>query len=110
MKYGGTIDLKSFVFTFKDDEPTKYNLKKDMKKEPTFSIGLYDTETLFSFGLYLNHDIWVGKKGAQAYCFQNNKSFFDYRNARNALTDISTEENGEENKFDIKRVIVLQFK
>ena len=77
-----------------------------MKKEPTFSIGLHETETLFSFGLYLYQDIWVGKKGAQAYCFQNNKSFFDYRNARNALTDISTEKYGE-NKFDIKRIIVV---
>ena len=102
--------MKSFVFTFKDDEPTKYNLKKDMKKEPTFSIGLHETETLFSFGLYLYQDIWIGKKGLQAYCNQDDKCFFNYGNARNALADISTETFGEENKFDIKRIIVVQFK
>ena len=101
-----SIDPKSFVFTFKDDEPMRFKMKKVCKNEPTFLIGNQFKDYLFVFG---NADILVGKKGILSYCCQSKDSYYNYGNQLHALTGISGE-NGDENEFFIKRVVVIQFK
>ena len=50
-------------------------------------------------------DIWVGKKGYKAFCKQDDDSYYDYHGNEKALTGIT----GNQNKFEIKRIIVIQF-
>ena len=104
----GIIDYKSFTFTFKDNNPVKFITKEEYKEltpRPHF-ILYHDIDwRLFVFG---NCDIYVAKKGRKALCESNNASLFDYTNFENALVGQSGWDN-EKERFDIKRVVVLQF-
>ena len=51
------------------------------------------------------YEIWIGKKNIKSYCLQSENSNYDYKGNEKALIGIS----GKENKFDIKRFIVIQF-
>ena len=81
----------------------KYDMKQNKKNESTFLLYPEDDQRLFVFG---KSDIWVGKKEFKACCKQNEESYYDYQGNEKALTGIT--EWG--NKFDIKRVVVIQFK
>ena len=106
----GTVDPNSFVFTFKDNDPMKFELKKDVKKESTFFICTNENiPELFAFGPCGYHDIWVGKKGVNPFCCQNpQKSYYNFRSNKNALVGISGLKYLE-NQFEIKRFVVIQF-
>ena len=76
-----------------------------MKTEPIFYLCDSDVDPLFAFGKLSEYEIWIGKKNIKSYCQQSENSNYDYKGNENALTGIS----GEENRFDIKRFIVIQF-
>ena len=106
----GSVDPKSFVFTFKDYDPKKFNLKKEYKDKSTFYLNTDENcAELFVFGPCGYHDIWVGKKDLLAFCCQNKQnSYYNFIGFKNALTGISGEEYME-NQFGIKRFVVIQF-
>ena len=100
-KVEGLNDPESFVFTFKDNQPMKFELKEDKKNEPIFHLCDSIVDPLFAFG----YDIWIGKKNIKSYCQQSENSNYDYKGNEKVLIGIT----GIENKFDIKRIIVIQF-
>ena len=58
---------------------------------------------LFAFGSTSGYEIWVGKKGKKAYCYQDDdESYYDYQCIEDALI-------GGSEEFEVKRIIVLQF-
>ena len=83
----------------------KYEMKEDKKNESAFYLYKQDDNRLFVFG---NCDIWIGKKGFKAECEQDEESYYDYQGNEKALTGRSGLKS--EDKFDIKRIIVIQFK
>ena len=104
-EYEGLNDTESFVFTFKDNKPMKFELKEDKKNEPIFHLCDCIIDSLFAFGNEFEYEIWIGKKNIKSYCQQNEKSIYDYKGNENALIGIT----GRENQFDIKRIIAIQF-
>ena len=102
-KTHGVIDPKSFVFSFKDNKPMKYEKKEEKKNESSFFLYQEDDPRLFSFG---NYDALIGKEEYKAYCYQDaDYCHYDYRGNEKALTGIIKREN----KIEIKRIIVFQF-
>ena len=87
------------------------NLKNEFKNESTFFINnLENVPELFAFGPRGYHDIWVGRKGVDPFCCQNEQySYYNFKGKENALTGISGQYYLE-NQFKIKRFIVIQFK
>ena len=108
-KWKATNDPQSFLFSFKDNQPMKYELKEEKKNESTFYLHHEDDFRLFVFGTLYHYEIWMGKKGEKAFCCQHSESLYDFKGNENALTGISGIEYGE-NMFDIKRILVIQFK
>ena len=92
-------------FIFKYNKPMKFKLKEDKKNEPIFHLCDSIIDPLFAFGNMSEYEIWIGKKNIKSYCIQNENSNYDYRGNENALIGIT----GISNKFDIKRIIVIQF-
>ena len=90
----GVDDPQSFLFSFKDNKPIKYEMKEDKKNESSFYLYDEDDERLFIFG---NCEIWVGKRGEKAGCKQDEQSFYDYKGNEKALCGITGFE--EENMF-----------
>ena len=106
---GSTFDPKSFIFTFKDDDPMKFCLKKEFKNKPSFYLCDNSISCLFAFGREGCYEIWIGKKEVSPFCCQNEKvSYYNFKGRKNALTGISGEKTLE-NQFPIKRVVVIQF-
>ena len=101
----GVIDPYSFVFSFKDNTPMKYDVRDDKKNESTFLLYREDDIRLFVVG---ECDIWIGKKGMKSYSKQDEESCYDYQGNEKALTGIIG--NVDKDMFDIKRIVVFQFK
>ena len=108
--FEATIDPKSFVFTFKDDDPMIFYLKKEFKYKTSFFLNTDENvPELFAFGPLGYYDIWVGKKDVDPFCCQNKeRSYYNFKGKKSALTGISGEKYME-NQFTIKRFIVIQF-
>ena len=105
----GVVDYDSFTFTFRDDNPMKFNLKEQFKEpnpEPHFILYKNIVWRLFIFG---NCDIYVPKKGRKAVCANIKESLYDYKEIENALVGQSGWDE-ENERFEIKRILVLQFK
>ena len=98
-------DPKSFLFTFKDNIPMKFELKEDKKNEPIFYLCDCIMDPLFAFGEEYEYEILILKKNIKSWCEQSENSLYDYKGKEKALIGIS----GKDNKFDIKRFIVIQF-
>ena len=108
-KTKGICDNDSFTFTFKDqDNPMNFYVKSEYKtnNEPHFLIYDDNDWRLFVFG---NCDIYILKKGRPAACCKLSESIYNYHNEENALVGKSGWDN-EKERFEIKRIIVLQFK
>ena len=84
-------------------------MKEEKKNESIFHLCEDWHQALFAFGSTDGYEIWVGKKGQKAFCCQHSDSLYDFKGNENALTGISGREYGD-NMFDIKRVVVIQFK
>ena len=96
------------VSVFVDEERTKDNMKleensEDKKNKSSFYLFQEDSNRLFVFG----KDIWVGKKGYNASCNQNDNCCYDYRGNEKALTGITGFRKKDE--FEIKRIIEDSF-
>ena len=102
-KRHGIVDPQSFVFSFKNNKPMKYEMEEDKKNESVFLLYDNDNPTLFSFG---HHDILIKKKGIKSWCQQDGYSYYDYQENWKALTG----KEGRTNSFDIKRIVVIEFK
>ena len=111
-KYGGYIsttinnysinDDKSFVFSFMNDNPKKFEMKSEKKNEEVFHLYENWKERLFSFG---NNEIVINKNEC-GWCECNDKSTFNYEGNKKALTG----RYGQNNTFKIKRIVVIQFR
>ena len=95
-------DEDTFLFTFKDNQPKKFDI---LDKSNGFKLFDKSDRDLFSFGFY---DILVYKSDVDNYycywspsCFQNNNNY-DYNKEKDAL--IGKEE------FKIKQIQVFQMK
>ena len=111
IKFGGFIsskinkintfigDEKVFIFTFKDNKPMKYDIKKE-KKSIAFCLWNTLNDYLFNIG---NHDIDISKDNNLSSIFQNQTSSFDYKENEKALI-------GKTGWFcvEIKRILVIQ--
>ena len=104
-QYECIIDPKSFIFTFKDNKPLKFELKEEKKNDSIFYLCKSDEIPLFGIGKPEEYEIWIGKKNIKDFCEQTENSNYEFKGNKNALIGIS----GKENKFDIKRFIVIQF-
>ena len=83
----------------------KYDLKEEKKNQSAFYLYEEDNSRMFVFG---KCDIWIGKKGQNAFCNQSEEYHFDYQGNEKALTGKTGLQNDD--VFDIKRIIVIQFK
>ena len=105
----GVIDYNSFIFTFKDDNPMKFVPKEQYKEpnpEPHFLLYKEVDWRMFVFG---NCDIYVAKKGRKSVCENNKASLYDFQGIENALSGYTGWDEDKE-RFNLKRVLVLQFK
>ena len=102
------VDPQSFLFTFKDSKPMKYMMKEEKKIEPMFVLCKEWEKCLFAVGNGERYDMWIGKKGKKSYCYDGKKCTYNYLDEKKVLTGYSG--YGEKDKFDIKRVVVIQFK
>ena len=115
IKFGGFISSKideyekwisdenAFLFTFKDNNQMKFDIKKDMKKDDEFFVFHKSSNNLFQIGY---HDIWICKQYGDSEIHQNGfKSSFDYQGIENALI-------GKTGDYCIspKRIMVFQMK
>ena len=91
-------DENAFLFTFKDNKPMKFNIKKD-KSEYAFIVRTKKQEDLFNFGYY---DINIYKKGYKSEIKPNT---FEYEGNTNALIGRTGPRC-----FSPKRIIVIQMK
>ena len=98
-------DQQSFVFSFKNNNPMKYEMKEDMKEKSAFFLYEKDDNRLFVFG---NCDIWIPKKGRKAVCSSLYETFYDHKNIEDALVGQSGWDH-QKGRFDIKRIVVLQY-
>ena len=98
----GIVDNNAFLFSFKNNLPSKYPKRREMKGFPTFFLFKEDHTFLFSV-----RDFVVGKKGEKSWCLQDESSLFDYAGKEKALTGMNGRSN--ENKFDVRRIVVVQF-
>ena len=108
----GTRDFESFIFTFKDNKPLKFDMKEEKKKEnknkTNIFIGQSWSRELFNMGFISECEMTIAKKGHGAWCHQSVDSYYDFGGNQCALTYKMG--YGDENKNDIKRVVVIQFK
>ena len=114
IKFGGFISSKidkyhpipisdenAFVFTFKDNKPMKFNIKKD-RKDRAFKLFEKSDDRLFLIG---NGDIRIYKQNVLSSINQDIYSSFDYQGIENAL--IGKTGYG---CFSPKRFLVIQMK
>ena len=91
-------DEKAFVFTFKDNKPMKFDIKKDKKYDAFY---LCDKS---HFGLFqIGYDIDIYKQNKKSHILQEERSSFDYQGIENALI-------GKTGYFWPKRIKVFQMK
>ena len=102
----GIVDSQSFLFTFKNDKPLKFDMKEEKKEQSTVFVEHHWSKGLFSMGNISELQLRIEKKGFQAQCHQSIDSHYDFRGIQSALTG----KTGYSDKFDIKRVVVIQFK
>ena len=96
-------DSNAFLFTFKDNNPMKFNIKKDKNNdEITFYLFLKEDDWLFQFGY---HDIYISKQNTKSSIYQDMYCSFNYEGNENALI-------GKTGKycFTPKRILVMQMK
>ena len=106
--YECIVDPQSFVFTFMNDNPMKFEMKETHKNNSTFFICTNKDYPLFAFGNYrCCYEIWVGKKNIDGFCKQKNLSNYDYRNVEKAI--VGCERDDDDGEFKINRVVVIQF-
>ena len=93
-----------YLFTFNENKPCKFQMKDEFKELMKHTISFYIMdETDEKLCILGNNEIIVKKKGMKCICNQNDDSFFDYKDQKNALL-------GKEGEFDVKRIVVFQFK
>ena len=94
-------DENAFIFTFKDNKPMKFDIKKN-KKDFAFLLKDKSDDSLFDIG---NYDIYINKQNIKSSIRQEDRSSFDYKGIENALI-------GREGFwcFTAKRVMVIQMK
>ena len=81
-KYYFISDENSFLFTFKDNKPMKFDIKKDMKNY-VFLLLKKSDDRLFLIGY---DDIYIRKQNIKSTIFQNEDlSSFDYQGIDKAL-------------------------
>ena len=68
-------DENAFVFSFKDDQPNKYSIKKE-RKHLAFKLYSKYAHGLFSFGFY---DVFIRKFHQTSNFYQGNDNTFDYK-------------------------------
>ena len=112
IKFGGFISSKidkfypssisdenAFIFTFKDNKPMKFNIKKDKKDKAFYLCHKSDSlNRLFEIG---NDDIRIYKQNIKSSIYQNENSAFNYQGIENALI-------GKTGGFSPKRIMVFQ--
>ena len=104
----GIRDLNSFIFTFRDNTPMKFGIKEENYKNPNQThFLLYDEieRRLFVFG---HCDIWIPKKGRKAVCSSSSEKTYEYNGIDNVLVGQSGWDH-QKDRFDIKRIVVLQY-
>ena len=113
IKFGGFISSKidkidkwisdenSFLFTFKDNKPMKFDVKKDFRKNQVFYLFQKSDNWLFQIG----HDIYICKQNEKSTIYQNEHSSFDYQGIEEVLI-------GRTGGwcFSPKRIMVFQMK
>ena len=100
----GVVDPQSFVFTFRNNQPTKYMMKEEKKNESTCFLYQQDDARMISFG---RRDLFIMKKGFGAFCQKRSYSPYDFKGVDGALTGKCGW--GYNGKIGIKRVVVFQF-
>ena len=103
-------DPQQFVFTFKDNNPMKFDIRKDAEYSVTFHICTHDILPLFAFGDLGNYEIYVVKKDNGRMCVNQPKynSIHDYGNIEKAL--LGWEWNGiGKDALMIERIVVVEF-
>ena len=97
----GIIDANSFLFTFKNNNPMKFNLKKLHKSKSVFNLNTDENrEELFTFG---KDEICIKQKEFLSYCNNSENSYYNLKEKIDSLTDF------ENKKFTIKRIVVIRF-
>ena len=76
------FDENAFAFTFKDNKPMKFNLKKDNKKHASFKLFDKNNERLFLLG---EGDIMLNKFHRYSSLYENESCSFDYEGNKNVL-------------------------
>ena len=94
-------DEKSFLFTFKENKPMKFDIKKDQKDDAFYLFDKSD-DCLFSIGW---NNICINKQNKQSDIHQNENSSFDYQGIENALIGKTGYRC-----FSPKRILVIQMK
>ena len=94
-------DEKAFVFTFKNDNPLKFNILNDKKNE---AFHLFDSHS--SQMCWIGNDIIV-RDDEKFSLYQSEYSCFDYRGIENALIGKVCDVN---EYFKSKRILVIQMK
>ena len=107
--HAGISDPKAFIFTFRNNNPLKFDIMYDKRNDSTFILCKNDLKPLFAFGACRIYEIWVGKEGVKSYCYNRYTGLepnFDISDNPKILTGYA----GCYNQFEIKRVLVIQFK
>ena len=99
-KYHWISDENAFLFTFKDNNPMKFDIEKD-DEDTAFYLCEKSHGYLFEIG-YLDIDIF--KQNYKSTIYQDdNSSSFDYQGNEKALI-------GKTGGFSPKRILVIQIK
>ena len=97
-----TKDSSSFVFTFKDNKPMKFNIT-NYHGNKSYAFWLYEESTCWLFKIGDNDIVVYKQDKYKTSIFQDKKSSFDYKGIENALIG----KIGKE-LFEMKRLIVIQ--
>ena len=100
----GIEDPNCFIFSFRNNEPTKYGLRKDRKDDTVFLLYEKKDERLFIVG---ERDIFIRKSNRKSFCCDDiNDCKFDYQGKQKVLNGKSGMKT--EDEFKVKRILVIQ--
>ena len=100
----GVEDPNCFVFSYKDNKPNKYELRKDRKDNSIFMLYDKNDFRLFLLG---ERDIFIRKSNWKSSCIDDiNECKFDYQGKQKVINGKSG--SNEENFFEVKRILVIQ--
>ena len=101
----GIIDSKSFLFSFTQLIPKKFDLVNSNTQKSIFFLFHQNDKELFTFG---QNELYVYKKGMKSYCCQNKESLFNYQNCENVF--INSQEKCQQVQFSVQRIVVVELK